>query len=1062
MSDLKGGGRQEVRRRSAVWLVMAFSATILLSLGLMSRAEAQQTLTPQAQGGQLQGDEAPPVQTVRSLPDIRVRTGLHPTFGRIVFDWTGRVGYEVSVDGNALTIRFDQPVTIDVSNVPVRLGRYVAAAAVETGDNRTAAGFTVKADARIRHFYVGNRVVIDIYEPADAAARAAGQAPIADLAQLVGRPAQAAPEPLPVQPAPSVQIATTPGGPVQPLDLPPPVPPAAPPAASGSPDSGPSVPGPSVPGQMAGDGGRDESTGVTITTSPTDRGVLIDFAWAGTAPAAAVFHWGDVTWIAFDRPANVATAELTGGSAGQIQRVMVVDNPDRSLLLRLDTRPGLRPHVRRDENTWRVRLLEDAPLPDQPLIVTGGASGGLVIEGSDGAAAINAIDPMSGIRMIVVPIRGSSRGVVPGRQFVPFDLLETAQGVAIRPRPDALPVASRRGGVEIGGGGGLAISADALAPAALPPSPLAPAAPAETEATRLLTEMAIGGRDPFDFARWVRSPELIAETRQALQQAVVSVAPPLRTGPRLTLARFLLANGFAAEAMGVVETAVSREPAIADRVDVVALTGAAAYMQGHYDQAETAFNDARFDQDPAYALWRAAVAAGRERHNIVGEFASGGVNVPIDFPIPLRAQMLISIGHSTLASGRLEAGRAMIDNLTQMSLDPKQAAMVEYLSALADKVEGNADIAIDRWRAIADAGVDRKVSVLARLAQIETAVETGSMKPADGAAAIDKLRFDWRGDQIEMNMLKILGEMREKAGNYHGALGAWKEAVTYYPDAPQSAELARRMSDTFAWLFVEGGSSKLAPLDALALFYDYRELTPVGERGDEMIRIMADKLAAVDLLDEASELLRHQVAFRLSGADRSRVGARLALIRLLDGDPAGARQALQDSVTAEMTSALINQRQRLEARALADLGEFDGARAAIDGDDGAEARRLRAEFAWTQENWAAAAEAYRRVIEPLIANPTSRIDDVAARETLKAAIAAVLAGNDALRRDLRRQMGERMSNTAVAGAFRFVTDPIARPESADFRSALGQIGSYESFLAAYRQQVATQRLSTIN
>ncbi|MFD0390320.1 hypothetical protein ACFQ4K_24965 [Tistrella bauzanensis] len=457
--------------------------------------------------------------------------------------------------------------------------------------------------------------------------------------------------------------------------------------------------------------------------------------------------------------------------------------------------------------------------------------------------------------------------------------------------------------------------------------------------------------------------------------------------------------------MGVVETAMSREPAIADRVDVVALTGAAAYMQGHYDQAETAFNDARFDQDPAYALWRAAVAAGRERHNVVGEFASGGVNVPIDFPTPLRAQMLISIGHSTLASGRLEAGRAMIDNLTQMSLDPKQAAMVEYLSALADKVEGNADIAIDRWRAIADAGVDRKVSVLARLAQIETAVETGSMKPADGAAAIDKLRFDWRGDQIEMNMLKILGEMREKAGNYHGALGAWKEAVTYYPDAPQSAELARRMSDTFVWLFVEGGSSKLAPLDALALFYDYRELTPVGERGDEMIRIMADKLAAVDLLDEASELLRHQVAFRLSGADRSRVGARLALIRLLDGDPAGARQALQDSVTAEMTPALINQRQRLEARALADLGEFDGARAAIQGDDGAEARRLRAEFAWTQENWAAAADAYRRVIEPLIANPAARVDDVAARETLKAAIAAVLAGNDALRRDLRRQMG---------------------------------------------------------
>ena len=205
-----------------------------------------------------------------------------------------------------------------------------------------------------------------------------------------------------------------------------------------------------------------------------------------------------------------------------------------------------------------------------------------------------------------------------------------------------------------------------------------------------------------------------------------------------------------AEAAGVIETAIALEPGIADRVDVVALKGAAAYMQGHYDEAETAFNDPRFDQDPGYALWRAAVAAGRERHQQVGEYASGGVKVPADFPEALRVRMLVQIGQSALTSGRLEIGREILDNLSSMNLSPSDRAMTDYLSGLADKAAGNPEAAIQRWRAIADQGIDRKVSVLARLAQIQTEVDTGAITPADGAAAIDKLRFDWRGDEIEL------------------------------------------------------------------------------------------------------------------------------------------------------------------------------------------------------------------------------------------------------------------------------------------------------------------------
>ena len=60
-------------------------------------------------------------------------------------------------------------------------------------------------------------------------------------------------------------------------------------------------------------------------------------------------------------------------------------------------------------------------------------------------------------------------------------------------------------------------------------------------------------------------------------------------------------------------------------------------------------------------------------------------------------------------------------------------------------------------------------------------------------------------------------------------------------------------------------------VDALGLFYDFRELTPPGRRGDEMIRRLSDRLVSVDLLDQAADLLQHQVDHRLQGAARAQV-----------------------------------------------------------------------------------------------------------------------------------------------------------------------------------------------
>ena len=88
----------------------------------------------------------------------------------------------------------------------------------------------------------------------------------------------------------------------------------------------------------------------------------------------------------------------------------------------------------------------------------------------------------------------------------------------------------------------------------------------------------------------------------------------------------------------------------------------------------------------------------------------------------------------------------------------------------------------------------------------------------------------------------------------------------------------------------------MPPIEALGLFYDFRELTPIGRRGDEMIRRLADRLVSVDLLDQAAELLQHQVDHRLQGGARAQVATRLAVVYLMNRKPDRALATLQRPV----------------------------------------------------------------------------------------------------------------------------------------------------------------------
>ena len=169
----------------------------------------------------------------------------------------------------------------------------------------------------------------------------------------------------------------------------------------------------------------------------------------------------------------------------------------------------------------------------------------------------------------------------------------------------------------------------------------------------------------------------------------------------------------------------------------------------------------------------------------------------------------------------------------------------------------------------------------------------------------------------------MLARIYSETGRFAEAFAATRVATRLQPNSPESRAAQDAASALFAQLFLGAKGDEMPPIDALGMFYEYRELTPIGRRGDEMIRRLAERLVGVDLLDQAAELLQYQVDKRLEGAARAQVAARLAMVYLTNRKPDRAIAALRSTRISDLSGELRQQRLLLESRAQSDIGRHD-------------------------------------------------------------------------------------------------------------------------------------------
>ncbi|WP_225896809.1 tetratricopeptide repeat protein [Brevundimonas goettingensis] len=683
------------------------------------------------------------------------------------------------------------------------------------------------------------------------------------------------------------------------------------------------------------------------TTAEADR-VVMRFQWAAPV-GAAVFRRDDAVWIVFDTAAKMGLPK--GAKMGPAGEARWAQGPGYTAI-RIAAPEGLPVSATGQGATWTVTIGGVPTSPAQAVEVDRDdtAQTALVARMAGATKAVWLTDPMVGDRFAAVTALAPGKGFGSRRQTVDVTLLPTAQGMAVETPTDDLTIVAAGDLVTVSRPQGLTMSAPSEA--VLDAAPDAPHLPRKAAYPALiLADWADVGEEGFA----ARYRELQNGAEQETAQASDDPRTPIEA--RMGFARFLIASGLGYEAIGVLNAMIAKTPSLQGEPEVRGLRGAARASIGRFEEAEADFASGALAGDPSTRVWQGYVATQRGDWTGARLAFTAGASVIDQFPNDWKARFGAAHALAALELGDLPAARSLLAFSFSQRAPAADQLTARLVQARLFDLDGQSDRALAVYTAVARAPLDG-IATPAKLGVVKLSLAKGIITPDAAATQLEALKWRWRGDATELAVVRTLGSLYLQQGRYREALEVLRSGNKRMIDLPGAREIQDDLSSTFRALFLQGAADGLQPVQALALFYDFRDLTPIGADGDEMVRRLARRLIDVDLLDQAAELLKHQVDERLDGVAKAQVATDLATVYLMDRQPEKALQALWSSRTTLLPTAMAAERRALEARALMDLGRYDHALELLEGDATPEGLDVRAEIYWKQQNWAGAAKVY--------------------------------------------------------------------------------------------------------
>lgn len=1041
----------------------------------------------------------------RKRAPVRVKASVQPTFVRFIFEMPDGVGVSSVLNEQKLSLRFNAPLTFDLADAKVAAPPNVASINQRIEGEKSVVEAELIGDVDVHSFREERSYIVDVgFQREDKAPTALPKAssemrapipsvPVAAplaamgpareaLANTEGSGPQTTAEPadLPpptsesiakqanihiegesaAKPAPAAepekqQVAEKPPAPAEPAKpVPAPAPekpaiaekpaPAQQPAPAVTPmrpaakAEAPAEAPKAMPAAPAAARPTDAADKSSVVAQRDADGFRVTFSFATVTPAA-LFRRADTVWLVFDapHPVNIDPIRSKGGAlVAEVNSLSIPKGQAVRIRLNRPQLPSLAGEASGAGFVWTLTFADTMHAPSLPLVavrnITEPSLANVSIPLANPGLLHKFSDPDAGDTLFVVTALPPIRGLIKRQDFVELTLLESIHGVAVRPNSDDVTADIATDKIRLGKPGGLTLSS------------------ADVAAERAAT----AARSPFDMEEWRKNQAAPFIPRQdelmhATASATTSAEQKLRA--RMELARFYMARGMYHEAKGVADFVLDDSKPGFEDPGALMLRAVAHILIGRpnaglHDLANPvigANHDSQLWQGLAKAR-QGKWAEAREKFKNV-EFAIASL------PPELQRFVLIGAMRASLEVKDYAGAARRRSDLDVVGVPAElRPAMAVLRGWLAEALGYDRDAMNDYWTAISSS--DRASAAEAKLRDIMLRQKREEVTQPDALRELETLSVSWRGDAVEVKALQLMADIYAQTGRYNDALLAVRTATQLQPNSEVARQAQDMAAALFSDLFLSGKGDDLPPVEALAMFYEFRDLTPIGRRGDEMIRKLADRLVGIDLLEQAAELLQYQIDKRLEGAARAQVAARLAMVYLTNRKPDRAIAALRATRIADLSGELRTQRLLLEARAQSDVGRHDLALDIISNITGREAIRLRSDIHWASRQWRESAEQIElyygdrwRDFKPLNSNEKSDI--------IRAVIGYALAEDAIGMARFREKYAPLMSGEADRFAFETASKP-ASGNSAEFAEIAKMAASVDTLDGFLREMKA--------
>ncbi|AIF81486.1 hypothetical protein I862_04640 [endosymbiont of Acanthamoeba sp. UWC8] len=649
------------------------------------------------------------------------------------------------------------------------------------------------------------------------------------------------------------------------------------------------------------------------------------------------------------------------------------------------------------------------------------------IEVAESINAIDFIDPFVGDNLLIVPMK-SFKQVSKERRFVDFNIFKSIQGIAIRKISDEVAYSAN--------GDVLYISSDDITTLS------AKVIPPKSKVIKPLLIDKLSGLTSHEKGIINLRPYMVKDANfnyenYKLMHGLGGLNKDENAAAYTKLALLYLANDLYKEANLMLKIIKQSNYDYSYSYKFKLLEVIINFMNKRYDDAFIVVKSIDTTDIPInfrdeIRFWQSiiAYASGNTKDYILSNrVGSLFENISLNFLSGYTPNIITELAIITIDNKVANKQFKVAEQIVNSALDTKGISehlknRLNYITAkyyLSQNQEKVANPYLDECIANVFDTLNR---TLCRFEKVKYQLDHSKINPEEAIDELDKLTYIWRGDQVEINILDYLGNLYNKNDKYIEALKTWNKIAKYYPNSNNTMVVQRNMSETFIKFFLNSGDEKMAPLEVLGIFYEFKDLIPLGDTGDKIISKFIDSLIRLDLLDRAAAILNYQVLNRLTGLEREEAINKLAKIDINNLKPELALEilALGDK-DFPMVNALV-ERKYIKAEALYLTRNYNQALDDLKNDYSQRADDIKADIYWDLQYW----NEFNNYSEPYLYSIINKNDPLSEKEVkrvLKQAVSYIITERKDLLAELYKNFKGRMpQNTAYSNVLKILSEAL--------------------------------------